>query len=59
MELSPWEANIFSDHNEIPSILPNPEVHRSVHKSPPLEAPILNKINPVHSPADSVFCNPL
>jgi hypothetical protein len=50
MEQSPsWEANRFAGSQEIPHILWNLKVHYHIHKCPPT-APILNPINPVHTP---------
>ena len=50
MQQSPsWEANHFSDSQEIPRILWNPKVHYHIHKctSP---VPILNQLDPAHTP---------
>jgi hypothetical protein len=49
MEQTPWEANRSSASQEIPCILRKPKVLYCNHKLP-LPVPILNQIDPVHTP---------
>ena len=50
MEQSPsWEANRFAASQEISRILWNPEVHYRIQMCP-LPVPILNQLDPVHTP---------
>jgi len=44
-----WEANQFSANQEIPPILGNPKVRYRIHECPSL-VPILNQLDPVHTP---------
>ena len=54
MQQSPsWEANRFSDSQEIPRIVRNPKVHCRMYKRPP-PVPILSQLDPVHAPT-SIF----
>jgi len=49
MEQSPsWEANRFSDSQEIRRILRSSKAHSTIHKLPP-PAPTLSQINPFHA----------
>ena len=43
-----WEANSFSDSQEIPRILRSPKVHHRIYnKQPPVL--ILTQVDPVHA----------
>jgi len=46
---SSWEANRFSDSQEIPRILWKPKVHDHIHRCP-LPAPNLSQLDPVYEP---------
>jgi len=50
MEQSPsWEANRFTDSQEIPHTLWNPKIHYPNRKSRPF-VPILSQLVPAHTP---------
>ena len=58
---SAWEANRFSDSQEIPRISWNPKFLYRIYKGPP-PVPVMSQINPVHSPTShflKIHLNPL
>ena len=55
MEQSPsWEANRFSDSQEIPCLLWNLKIHYRTHKCPPT-VPFQSQIDPVHTPTSHLL----
>ena len=54
-QITSFEANSFSDIQEIPPILWNLMIYYRIHKSPPL-FPVLSQINQIQSSLNNYEC---